>query len=177
MIKRLVGPAYLLFIGALIFTAPLAGSTSNDTLPDFKLKLIDGRVVNSKDLAGKVTVIDFWGTWCAPCIAEIPEYNAFYKEYKSKGVYFLALAADSGTDSEVRTAAKRLGIEYPVAVPTWDELDLFGNIEAFPTTMVFNAGGKLEKYFMGASPYKQRALREVVNRLLNSKPSPTAKTL
>ncbi len=150
------------------FSASAAGSPVR-TLPKFKLKLMDGTVVQSKDLAGKIAVIDFWGTWCKPCLAEIPEYNAFYREHKDKGVFFIALAADSGTFAEVRESAKRLRIEYPVAAPSWEELDLFGNIEVFPTTLVFDGQGKLAKEFLGASGGKQRSLREVVGQLLSRK--------
>jgi len=166
MRRSLMGICWVMLAGVACALTSEADSDTHRSLPEFKLKLVDGRVVNSKDLAGKITVIDFWGTWCAPCLQEIPEYNAFYREYKGRGVYFLALAADSGTDKEVRDAAKKLKIEYPVAAPSWEELDLFGNIEAFPTTMIFNAGGKLEKSFIGSSPGKQSALREVVNRLM-----------
>ncbi len=159
----------VVLMAGMLAAATAAGAFEPSAMPSFKLRLVDGHSVTSKDLAGKITVIDFWGTWCAPCIAEIPDYNDFYREYKGKGVAFLALAADSGTESEVREAVHRLKIEYPVAAPSWDELDLFGNIEAFPTTFVFNAGGKLEKVFMGSSPAKQKALRDLVSRLLSKK--------
>ncbi len=146
-----------------------AVSAPVNTLPKFKLKLVSGKVVDSKDLQGKVIVIDFWGTWCGPCLMEIPGYNRFYGEYKGKKVEFLALAADSGTPDEVWAAAKRLKIDYPVAAPTWEELDLFGNIEVFPTTLIFDSNGKLVKEFMGVSPNKNAVLRQTVDQLLSSK--------
>ncbi len=157
----------ILLVFVLLPMAPAA--PANNMLPKFRFKLIDGTTLDSQELQGKVTIVDFWGTWCAPCIAEIPEYNRFYGEYKDKGVSFLALAADSGTVDEVRAAAKRLGITYPVAVPTWDELDLFGNLEAFPTTMIFDAKGKLAKEFVGTAAAKHVALRRIVDQLLASK--------
>jgi len=144
-------------------------AASVDTLPKFKLKLIDGAVLDSKDLAGKVTVIDFWGTWCKPCLAEVPSYNQFYQAYREKNVRFVALAADSGTRDEIRDAVNRLKIEYPVAAPSWTELDLFGNIEAFPTTLIFDAKGKLVKEFIGVPADKHESIRRIVDRLLASK--------
>jgi thiol-disulfide isomerase/thioredoxin len=140
-----------------------------NALPKFRLKLIDGTVADSRNLAAGVTVIDFWGTWCRPCLAEIPSYNQFYEDYRGKGVHFLTLAADSGTPEEIRAAARRLKIAYPVATPTWEELDLFGNIEAFPTTLIFDAKGRLVKEFVGTNPGKHAAIRQIVDRLLNTK--------
>lgn len=152
----------------LAFYQPATASPVR-TLPKFELKLVDGTVINSGSLAGKITVIDFWGTWCKPCLVEIPGYNAFYREYKDKGVVFLALAADSGTADEVRAAALRLKMEYPVAAPSWEELDLFGNIEVFPTTLVFDGKGRLAREYYGVAPGKGQNLREVVGRLLSEK--------
>jgi len=136
------------------------------SLPQFQIRLIYGTVLKSKDLIGKVTVIDFWGTWCPPCIEEIPAYNAFYKEYKGKGVGLYALAVESGTEKELREAVKRLKIEYPVAAPSSAQLDAFGDIPVFPTTWIVNPQGDIEKEFLGSSPSKQRLLRGIVDRLL-----------
>ncbi len=159
----------LALIVALTFASSPSRGEAKDVLPNFKLKLVDGTTLNSKDLAGKVTVVDFWGTWCAPCLAEIPEYNAFYSEYKPKGIYFVALAADSGSFKQVTEASKRLNMRYPVAAPSWGELDLFGNIEVYPTTLVFDRQGKLAKEFSGVMPGKYKKLRETVDTLLAAK--------
>jgi thiol-disulfide isomerase/thioredoxin len=146
---------------------PRSRSLNQKLLPKFKIELVDGTVVQTKDLQGKVAVIDFWGTWCKPCIAEIPEYNAFYREYKAKGVVFMALAADSGSAKELREAGRRLKIEYPIAAPSWEQIDSFGEIAIFPTTLVYGPSGKIEKEFIGGSPNKQKVLRRTVDRLLN----------
>ncbi len=142
------------------------------SLPEFKLRLLDGRVVDSKNLRGRVTVIDFWATWCKPCIAEVPEYNRFYQEYSKKGVVLIAVASDSGTEAEVREAAKRLKMEYPVAAPALKDLDRLGEFEVLPTTWVFDARGKLVKEFLGASPDKHRTLRSLVDDLLTHAHAP-----
>ena len=142
------------------------------SLPEFKLRLLDGKIVDSKNLRGSVTVIDFWATWCKPCIAEIPEYNRFYQEYSKKGVVLIAVASDSGTEAEVREAAKRLKMEYPVAAPALKDLDRLGEFEVLPTTWVFDARGKLVKEFLGASPDKHRTLRSLVGDLLTHAHAP-----
>jgi thiol-disulfide isomerase/thioredoxin len=143
-----------------------SGPQPSRAVPAFQLRLLDGKPVRSKDLKGKITVIDFWGTWCRPCIAEIPGYNEFYREYKDRGVLFFAPALDSGTEDEVREAVRKLRIEYPVAAPSLKELDAFGDIEAVPTTWVVNKRGELEEEFLGTFPGKQESLRAIVDRLL-----------
>ncbi len=135
-------------------------------MPKFRLKLLDGGIVESKDLRGKVTVIDFWAVWCKPCVAEIPDYNRFYREYKGKGVRFIAVASDSGTENEVRQAVQRLKMEYPVAAASLQELDVFGDLIVFPTTWIVDKQGRIAKEFLGAPRDKHETLRAIVNNLL-----------
>ena len=136
------------------------------TLPPFRLKLLDGRVMNDKDFRKRVAIIDFWGTWCGPCVAEIGDYNRFFNDYRDKGIRFVGVAVDSGTEAEVRQEVKRLKIGYPVAVPSSEELDAFGEILVFPTTWVVDGRGKVRKVFLGAAPDKQKTLRALVDALL-----------
>jgi cytochrome c biogenesis protein CcmG/thiol:disulfide interchange protein DsbE len=145
-------------------TSP-AGNLTN-SLPDFRLKLLDGRVVRSADLKGKVAVVDFWGTWCKPCLQEIPAYNAFFQEYKDRGVFLVGLAVDSGSEGDVMQAVKRLGIQYPIAAPSLKELDVWGDIPVFPATLVFGRSGRVEKELLGSFNAKQQTLRETVDKLL-----------
>ena len=161
MKRAFFGLASLLFLFASSGLTPAA----DRRFPDFELKLLDGSTLRSKDLAGKVTVIDFWATWCQPCLAEIEEYNRFYRAYGSK-VRFVALAAESGTEKEVKLAVKELKIEYPVAAPTAKELDVFGDIAVLPTTWVVDPEGRIAREFLGVPPRKHALLRELVEKLL-----------
>jgi len=163
----------LRLVVTLLCAAALASSGSGAPqspaerkVPDFQLRLLDGRSVDSSQLRGKVAVIDFWGTWCRPCLAEIPEYNEFYRHYKDSGVLVFAVAFDSGSEEDVRAAVKRLKIAYPVAAPTLKELDAFGDIMAVPTTWVIDKRGLIVREFLGSSPGKHRALNELVDRLI-----------
>lgn len=158
--------AILLLGITAVCVASAAQTKSRSRLPDFQFKLLDGTVVKSSDLKGKVVVIEFWGTWCKPCLEEIPDFNSFYSDYKNKGVLLLALAVDSGTEDRVREAAKRLVIRYPVAAPALSDLDVFGDISAVPTTWIIDRTGKVQKVLLGSAPEKIELVRDVVDRLL-----------
>ena len=165
------GPRRFRFALFLLSVAAVCLASSAQTkppsrLPDFQFKLTDGKVVKSSDLGGKVVIVEFWGTWCKPCLAEIPDFNSFYDQYKGKGVLLLALAVDSGPEDRVREAAKRLGIQYPVAAPALSDLDVFGDISVVPTTWIVDRTGKVRKVLYGSAPEKVEAVREIVDRLL-----------
>lgn len=142
------------------------GAETTRKLPTFELKLVDGSTIQSKDLERSVIVIDFWATWCKPCIDEVGDYNTFYNDYKAKGVRLLAVAVDSGTADEVRKAVQDLKILYPVAAPTLKELDIFGDILVFPTTWVIDSQGLLVKEILGVPRNKHQTIRTVVDRLV-----------
>jgi thiol-disulfide isomerase/thioredoxin len=145
-----------------------AGEPPTREVPKFQFKLLDGTTFRSKDLSGRIAVIDFWGTWCRPCIAEIPEYNAFYRDYRDKGVLLVAIAVESGKESAVRAAVQRLGMEYPAAAPSNTQLEPFVDVTVFPTTWIVK-DGRIEKEFLGTPAGKHKELRETIDRLLAGK--------
>jgi thiol-disulfide isomerase/thioredoxin len=121
------------------------------------------------DIQGRVTVIDFWATWCKPCLAEIPDYNGFYRKYRDKGVVLLGLAIDSGKEEKVLEAARRLNVEYPAGAPSKREIKTIGKIRAFPTTWIIGPEGEIVREFVGVVSEKQEAIREIVDQLLAEK--------
>ncbi len=171
---RLCGPVrrVALFVIVLGLLAVSAAAEAADAparrviARDFHLTLLDGTPVRFDDLRGKVTVIDFWGTWCKPCLSEIPDYNAFYRDYRDKDILFIAIACESGKEENVRAAAKKLGIGYPVAAPRGKDLKAFGKVRVYPTTLVIGPDGEIQQEFLGVVPKKPDMIRSLVDRLL-----------
>ena len=119
-------------------------------LPDFSVKDLEGRSVSSDDLHGKVVLIDFWATWCAPCEKEMPGYQTLFDRYSARGFAVVGLKASMMKDTENPVQfAKRLGIRYPLAVATADLSQKFGGIEGLPTTLLYDRTGVLRKKTIG----------------------------
>jgi thiol-disulfide isomerase/thioredoxin len=161
--------AFLFIIVGLLMCQPSTFSKerrSESISPDFRVTLFDETSVTFENLKGKITVIDFWGTWCMPCIAEIPDFNSFYQDYKDKGVLLMALAVDSGKAEKVKKSSDRLKMEYPVGAPSKDELKAIGSIRSFPTTWIIGPSGKIVREFLGVVHDKHKMIRETVDTLL-----------
>jgi thiol:disulfide interchange protein DsbD len=85
-------------------------------LPDVELKLIDGGQLQLSALRGRVLLLDFWATWCVPCISEIPTFNQLYEEYKDRDFELIAISIDEGGDKVVKPFLRSHPIKYKVAL-------------------------------------------------------------
>ena len=90
-----------------------------ERMPEFDLKDTAGREVSSAQFMGKVVLLDFWATWCAPCKREMPGYENLYRRYKSRGLVVVGIAADSDP-RVVSRLGRKLGITYPLLVNGMD---------------------------------------------------------
>ena len=121
---------------------------------------------------GKVIVLNFWATWCAPCVAEIPELKAFYEEHKGDNLAFLAISLDSpdGIEDTVAPFVKDKKVPFPVYVLQERNLDVISKTVkqelagVLPTTLIYDPKGKVNKTFEGG--ITKEDLEAVVKPLL-----------
>jgi thiol-disulfide isomerase/thioredoxin len=124
--------------------SPPPAVAANGALPQFAR--IGGGVV---DPNGKVAVVNFWATYCVPCIREIPSFNGIDKEYGAKGVLVVGVAMDEDA-SIVPPFLKKHPMEYQVAMGS-PALSQQYSLEGLPVTLVFDKSGKQVKRFDGLS--------------------------
>ena len=116
--------------------------------PAWQLKALDGQLVKSSDFAGKVVILDFWATWCAPCKAEIPGFIELQREFGDRGLVVVGVSVDDQGSQAVEDFAARMGINYPIVLGDVGLMKDFGGT-AIPTTVVLDRSGTIVARHIG----------------------------
>src|SRR3989442_3548747 len=131
--------------------------------PDFELENVAGGKIKAAELKGKVSVIDFWATWCEPCIAEIPKFNQLHEQYPN--IQVIGITVMSPHD-DIKPKVPATGMKYTVLVGNDDVMDGFGGLVGFPTTFVVTKDWKIYKKYLGALKNKQDRIKKDIETLL-----------
>jgi len=138
------------------------------TAPPFDLPDLNGGRVSRDSLKGKVVVVDFWATWCGPCIKEIPEYAEFYRKNQPRGIEVVGIVMDSGSPQEIADFVREYQIPYRQLVGDEKTGEDFGVNQGYPTTFVLDGEGKILTKMLGSPPTKFEKLQETVDKALAS---------
>ncbi len=141
--------------------APQPPAASGASWPN--LTRIEGGPLPSAALQGKVVVMDFWATYCVPCIQEIPGFNKLQQEYAAKGVVVVGVSMDEDGADLVQQFLKKHPMQYTVALGS-DAVSKQYKLDALPVTVVFDRSGRQVKRFEGFTPPGE--LRAAVEKAL-----------
>ena len=132
-----------------------AAAETNRPAPEFVLARIDGGTLDLRDLRGKIVLVNFWGTWCAPCIEETPALEAAYLQLKDQGVEFVGInlrhqeeVGEKG-DAAVRDFVAGFGVTYPVVLDADGEISRQYQISPIPTSYFIDAAGNIRYVYVG----------------------------
>jgi thiol-disulfide isomerase/thioredoxin len=133
--------------------------------PAFSLPDLRGKKTKSSDLQDSVVVLDFWATWCMPCVGEIPTFNQLQEKYSRQGVKVIGLAVQSGWARDIKRFAAKYNMRYAILVGTDDTVGDF-DVIGFPTTYVIAPGWKVFKKYSGTYPEKGEDIERDIKTLL-----------
>ena len=116
--------------------------------PDFELPDLAGNAVTMASLRGKTVVIDFWATWCPPCIFQIPILNSIQKKHEADGVVVIGVAVDAEGLEVVKPYAEENGVEYTILIGDESLARKFG-APGFPAMAIVDPDGRIDSMHVG----------------------------
>ena len=142
---------------------------STGLAPDFTLQTLDGQEITLSQLKGKVVLLDFWATWCAPCRESIPHMIQLSKNYRENGLQLIGMDVDKGDVETVRKFVKSMDIPYPIVVAP-DDVARNYRVNGIPTTILIDKGGNIRERIAGFSDSIAQELTRKVAELTSEKP-------
>ena len=137
-----VGAAAAIVWLALVSGPARAAPEIGKAAPELVVTELDGQVFDLAKLKGKVVLVSYWATWCAPCTKDMPKLDAFYRRYHGRNLAMIGISVDRPSDlPKVRKVMATLA--YPVAVLKGVTVDGFGEPEGVPITWIIDSDGKV----------------------------------
>ena len=163
MLKKYTLVAFLC-ISVLITCGTRNGAQNQQSdARNFTLTALDGSEYTLSELKGSVVLVDFWATWCPPCLTSIPVLISLYDKYESQGFIVLGI---SNEDASTLTAFKdEYAITYPVLIDNKKVMQAYG-VQSIPNMYIFNKQGKVAKHQVGFSPEMEAMFDSLIDSLL-----------
>jgi thiol-disulfide isomerase/thioredoxin len=121
----------------------------------FSLTDASGKIHRLSDYRGKWVLVNFWATWCPPCLEEMPDLGALYDARRGKDLIVIGVAVDFQNPREVIEFADNMLVSYPIVLGDKKVTDQFARIRGLPTTLIYDPKGELVKTHLGAITRKQ----------------------
>jgi peroxiredoxin len=158
---------------ARVETGPEGGPAQLDTLPDFRLPDLEGREIASADWSGKVLVLNYWATWCPPCLNEMPLLSRAQDTLGDRGVQVVGIAIDRRSD--VKGFLAKHPVSYPILIGNPEAVELarqLGNLtQGLPFTAIFDRKGR--RVYGRTGELASDELRVQLDRLTGTAPDTT----
>jgi len=134
-----------------------------DTAPSFTVTAENGTRVSLDQFGGKVLLLNFWATWCAPCVQEVPSLNQLQKQLGNSGLVVLGVSVDR-SENAYKTFLKRFNIVFPTSRDPQEDISASYGTYRFPETYLIDKNGKVLQKYIGP-PEKGWTDPEIVNSL------------
>jgi cytochrome c biogenesis protein CcmG/thiol:disulfide interchange protein DsbE len=134
-----------------VFSAPdaLPAPVKGAIAPDFTAVDSNGALLRLSDFKGRVTVLNFWASWCAPCTEETPWFIEFQKKYGRDGLAVVGVSLDDDGWKTVRPFIGGIGVNYRTILANSQISRLYGGLEALPVTLIIDRAGRVSATYVG----------------------------
>jgi thiol-disulfide isomerase/thioredoxin len=133
----------------LISLSPPDPSQADVPAPQVTLKDINGRTTRLSDYKGKVVLLNFWATWCVPCLKEMPDLIKWQQQYKGRGLQVIGITYPPEELAEVRKFTKSMKVNYPVVMGDEATKAKFDDGDVLPITVVIDRNGAIRGVIRG----------------------------
>lgn len=153
----------LLVIGAALSGAPTPAA--DRIAPDFSRRDLDQKEIRLSDYRGKVVLLNFWATWCAPCLAEMPRFAQWQQKFAERGLQVVGVSMDDD-EAPVRTTDRKLRLNYPVVMGDENLGESYGGVFGLPATFLIDRTGRIRHQYDGATGLEviERQIQELLGR-------------
>lgn len=144
---------------------PAAKSATGRAALDFTRNTLDGKPVRLSSYRGKLVLLNFWATWCGPCLTEIPRFNTWQTKYAPQGLQVLGVSMDDDA-APVQKVARKLQFTYPVVMGDEKLGEQYGGVLGLPISYLIGPDGKIIDRLQGETDLN--ALEKRITTLLAS---------
>ena len=157
------GAGLLLTIAATAFAAQPGADLLHKPAPEFVRRDLQQRRIDLHAYRGKVVLLTFWATWCAPCQLEMPHFIQWQQQYGPQGLQIIAISMDDDAQP-VRRLLRQRHVNYPVVMGDVKLAEMYGHVMGLPVTYLIDRHGAVAAHFKGESDLN--AMRNSIRALL-----------
>jgi cytochrome c biogenesis protein CcmG/thiol:disulfide interchange protein DsbE len=151
------------FAATLLAGACLGSESVGSTAADFTRNDLSGKPIHLADYQGRVVLLNFWATWCGPCLEEIPAFSHWQQQYGPAGLQVIGISMDND-EKPVQHFLLKTPLAYPVVLGDTALAKLYGGVLGLPLTYLIDAHGKIVARYLGGTDVK--ALEARIRKLL-----------
>jgi cytochrome c biogenesis protein CcmG/thiol:disulfide interchange protein DsbE len=134
--------------------------------PQFSLYDLNGKLARLTDFKGKVVLLNFWATWCAPCRGEIPSLERLYQSRKGQGFEIVAVNQERASASQITAFAKKFGMSFPILMNPQGDVGSNYWVRAIPTSFLLDKNGVIRWKIVGGREWESPYVMNRIDQLL-----------
>lgn len=149
----------------LLLALGLSGAVQADVSPDFTLKALDGNNLRLAEQRGDIMLINFWASWCGPCIQEMPALDKLAQKYQMLGVQVWGVNVENDS-AAAKAYLSKVQVAFPILFDVDNSVSKDYRVAAMPTTVILDKDGKVRSVHRGYQPGYEKKYEEDIKGLL-----------